>query len=106
MLTDEELKYYILLQKLFRERGCNNGNTEFQWDKEGNEILCPLPIDRDNPERGLLGMLKGVFQLSNIKSRQSWQVRMNTYGKESYEGRTPTLALLKALAAQVQDGER
>ena len=65
-------------------------------------IIIPDPIDPVNPERGLWGMIIGIDKgVSGFED--TWEVAI-VYGdssKEYYYGDTPTLALLKALKAQV-----
>ena len=119
-MNTEELKCYLLvpLQKLFREKmgpwqvGDHYlfSGEEFLIKDEGH--LCvlngwyflnkdylrlPLPIDRDNPERGLWGMVDGQWGKSIHEYKGEYRF---SNGKVHGQGDTPTLALLKALAAQ------
>ena len=61
-------------------------------------LRIPLTIDTENPERGLLWMLcpEGYVNLKEVYSN-AWSC--DGGGKE-YFASTPTLAILKALAAQ------
>ncbi|MFA6397130.1 MAG: hypothetical protein WCW84_14285 [Sulfurimonas sp.] len=106
-MTEEELKYYSLpkLQELFHKKMWSRMRGD-KWKFASTEdiyffndgiipdqtILLPLPIDPDNPERGLMGMLKfpAIFLLGCAGTIKSLDEFINT----------PTLALLKALAHQ------
>ena len=134
-MTDEELKYYITLQPVFKEkmrklRGndwiyCSlrkkklllmNCKRQLRcWEyvdckKIGvshlsceYRIICPLPIDTENPERGLIGMLKDEsFDLSyddDFDETYRWRMA-GTFIYGIIRTGSPTLALLKALASQ------
>jgi hypothetical protein len=72
-------------------------------------IRLPLTIDRDNPERGLLGMVvrcEGIFSCDlewqpGLIEGDGWRLSLNWYKKiKQYTGDTPLLALLRALQAQ------
>lgn len=94
-MTDTELKYYTVLQPLFREkmgpielcdrvmfrgktgwakdRQVNEANdrqysiiqTGFGWIEEQYLERLPLPIDSVNPKRGLWGMVNNLISLTN-----------------------------------------
>lgn len=60
-----------------------------------NFIRLPLPIDPENPERGLNGMLEsGILHVGRVRSM------VEIEGINYFHSPTPTLALLKALAHQ------
>jgi hypothetical protein len=67
-----------------------------------NLLRLPLPIDPINPERGMSGMIKGFRILGRHGIFGTWdcerKVKDSIYWSEDSD--TPTLALLKALAAQ------
>jgi len=124
-MTREELKYYKALQLVFKEKmgewelgdrgwfygeviyvtGDTITNPDlFRFDGNIIEepIRLPLPIDPENPERGLWGMVKDLVGVDRF-SEGIWQIvvcgQLDT--KEwFYDGETITLALLKALAHQ------
>lgn len=62
-------------------------------------IWLSLPIDPVNPERGLWGMLKGN-KFFGQKGDTSWVVFSDTIQRWC-NGNTPTLALLRAIKAQI-----
>jgi hypothetical protein len=68
-------------------------------------VRLPLPIDPENPERGLFGMLekeefRGLYP-STCEHQAEWTCRVYKEGTSIfYDSATPTLALLKALAEQ------
>jgi hypothetical protein len=123
-MTQEELEYYSLpkLQKLFREKMgewrandkgkfLNNDpeiitkyllldltNPETLEDWKNNWIRLPLPIDPENPERGLWGMVDWRLWNPYISGGMETMGLMNLCPHEPIS--TPTLALLKALAHQ------
>ena len=70
-------------------------------------IRLPLPIDPNNPERGLWGMCSGVVAIGEVLFKDSYFVTIRmTDSKGEYEkfmshkGATPILAILKALCHQ------
>ena len=91
-----------------RDQGRDYVNLSFLKDKEtisyGIErplhdlFRIPRPIDTENPERGLLGMLNDFWSLGMTINNQ-WAVRTGLF-KASFIADTPTLAFLKALAHQ------
>ena len=92
---------------------CQNekGEERLLTDQEMLVETCtrlPLPIDPVNPERGLLGMLKGDQRMWSVGDR--WWVAVNIeVGVKEYiegEGDSPTEALLKALIATEDCYER
>ena len=119
MISPEELRYYSMpkLQKLFRK---NMGEWELGdhyydpikktvnvvtfHDKltiyRDMDIFLPLPIDPENPERGLLGMLNNFWDLYTLPELEinKWKVVIKS--GMTFNADTSTLALLKALAAQ------
>ena len=63
--------------------------------------IIPLPIDPVNPERGCEGMLQGALILRRNFGTRDWYLTVTTGNDiQTYRGETPTLALLRALAAQ------
>lgn len=63
-----------------------------------HRVFTPLTIDDRNSERGLWGMLKGLFVLRNTEDKE-WQ--LGIVGRRNcFIADTPTLTILKALAAQ------
>lgn len=131
-MTDEELKLYShpKMQEFFRQKmglfqdgdqvlynthvtywceECGDGgffSNEFMKTKNKDELIrLPLPIDPINPERGLWGMIetKTLYLLSPRPSWPYYSVRMgNGDAVTSIDGETPTLALLRALAHQLE----
>ena len=105
-MNDLELKYYSHpdMQAKFREAGCaTHRGTETIWNLLTHSwLLFPIPIDRDNPERGLIGMLYNNDTDVNLRSvGKVWICTTNSLQQYSEtEGSTPALALLKALAHQ------
>jgi hypothetical protein len=115
-MSDEEKKYWITLQPFFMEKmgpwqvGDQYYSTitkvvEFITGYSGfptsDYIRLPLPIDPRNPERGLWGMvdwdnwdISFVFDNGDVIIQKGFRL-----SGESIKD-TPTLALLKALAAQ------
>lgn len=68
---------------------CNDYDAE-RW------IICPLAIDSENPERGLWGMIDWDRFFVRIRASGKMNIQCQDFVAEDY----PTLALLKALAAQ------
>jgi len=68
---------------------------------ENGVIRLPLPIDRDNPERGLWGMVDwSIFSAYACNGMLNiWTHEPSKDGRFNYDG-TPALALLRALAHQ------
>lgn len=117
-MTREELKYYKALQLVFKEKmgewelgdrgwfygeviyvtGDTITNPDlFRFDGNIIEepIRLPLPIDPENPERGLNGMLEsGILYVGRVRSM------IEIEGINYFHSPTPTLTLLKALAHQ------
>jgi len=112
-LSDEELKYIEALQPVFKKAlGARKQLDEWLYCKERKEILsymrclrcphcsggemdanllrAPLPIDPQNPRRGVMNMISGL---------QWWVVR-GLDSLSAHTDNTPYLALLKKLAAQ------
>jgi len=56
--------------------------------------------DESRPERGLLGMINGTWLIQKWDESDYEVTVWDKKGMESFVGTTPTLALLKALAAQ------
>lgn len=113
-MNDETLKYYIALQPLFREKmgdwHCGDAYVDEKFPtviqyitphhlqqelSMGSNIRIPKTIDDSNSKRGLTGMLIGYFDLSS-----GWFCRTLTDKVTVYRADTPTLVILKALAAQ------
>lgn len=104
------------MQEKFRERmgdskerdhfhcmTCGSNFTKHQDDCNCNDyeserwIICPLPIDPDNPERGLWGMVDwGIWKCEVTVAGRLKMSCGYTLHIEDY----PTLALLLALAHQ------
>lgn len=128
MISPEELKYYSMLklQKLFREKMGEWKVGDYGHDLiGGTRCLCsdkfpltfifpttcgrladisqilrlPLPVDPENQERGLWGMLRNFRDLYTMPEFEiKWKVVIKS--GMTFNADTPTLALLKALAAQ------
>lgn len=101
-MNSEELKYYSMLQELFREKmGPQQNGDKILF--LGSNIRRPLPIDPENPERGLWGMLDH-YKKELHTWRSGKRAIVELVDKEGvrvlFEADTPTLALLKALAHQ------
>jgi len=69
----------------------------FNKPVDTNIIWLPRVIDTENPERGLIGMIKG-FQY--LKYASTWFCCMDAVMLSHYSGDTPTEAILKALCKQ------
>ncbi len=133
-MTEEELDLYKRLQPVFEKKMGPWQKFEAGWDNKfgycifmGGDVFLylypdgmatpfihertvlrlPLPIDPRNPERGLVGMIKGFIVLQAMYQEGDYIA----FGQEPMEwacetdggqdiGETPTLALLRALAAQ------
>lgn len=116
-MTDEELKYYKALQPVFKKKMGDYLRYDRIMEKEGmgsighiqdaeyanycqgknliDFIHLPLPIDPENPERGLNGMLEsGILYVGRVRSM------IEIEGINYFHSPTPTLTLLKALAHQ------
>jgi hypothetical protein len=65
-----------------------------------NFVRLPLPIDPENPERGLVGMINGTWLIQKLDESGYEVTVLFKKGIEIFVGATPTLALLKALAWQ------
>ncbi len=114
-MTDEELKYFIALQPVFKKKmgELKNGDSyaiispstgihicQVVYSKLNNNcIRLPLPIDPDNPERGLLGMINFCIGF-DIDGHVGCLIQTAGEQYKRIYGDTFTLALLKALAAQ------
>lgn len=72
-----------------------------------NLLRIPLPIDPVNPERGLMGMIEGFAKDDSLYVSQAYKGLWSCGFVNSediyhhWEGTTLSLALLKALAAQI-----
>ena len=118
-MTDEELKYHIALQGVYREKmgewpingdQYNYQNKTFYFGGELPEfdnterklIRIPRPIDTENPERGLWGMID--WNKFYIRSHKDGDIQIMKYGEVGFNKwfviAPVTLSLLKALAAQ------
>jgi hypothetical protein len=75
----------------------------FNYGDVSHCLRLPLPIDPRNPERGLEGMLRGALDLHRMFAFRSWRIIVTTEDMQicSFNGDTPTLALLRALKAQI-----
>lgn len=121
MITPDELNLYKKLQPLFREKMGTLVETDLYWcdkcqkvepyltycceDENGPLIILPLPIDPVNPERGLLGMIRRFVNLVLVNNT-SWRCLFLDewyHGLMTFSGNTPTLALLRALEAQMEE---
>ena len=115
MPTPEELKYFtalrgVIAEKMGEKEGddrvyCAADNSSQEWvdcceycGECRGDIRLPLPIDPENPERGLVGMIKGFDTLMFDYDDMEWFCY--TLDGENTAADTPTLALLKALAWQ------
>jgi hypothetical protein len=78
-------------------------NCPFAADKysecDGEQLRIPKPIDWQNPERGLDGMLKWPYQLQRLKNG-TCKLYTKTYSDGAIEAPDPFTALLKALCEQ------
>lgn len=114
-MKPKELELLIKLQPVIRKKMgelqygdslcCQkDGNRIFTWQADTHKIypddlVIPQAIDRDNPERGLLGMIEYFGEL--YKSRKDgWIYRSADILHLYYGGNSPYLALLKALCGQ------
>ena len=115
-LTPENLDMIKRLQPLFREKlgdivdgdelvnpfsdkgrtGFVCGNNQMGLD---DCLRIPKPIDWQNPERGLDGMLKWPYQLQRLKNG-TCKLYTKTYSDGAIEAPDPFTALLKALCEQ------
>lgn len=73
------------------------------WIKEDIPSRLPLPIDPNNPERGLWGMIDWI-QFDSIDVLENGNLSLVLPHGKVYEG-APTLALLRALRAQIGEGK-
>lgn len=118
----EELKYYShpAMQEKFEEvmRRWQPGDRyiipgsmdiftvpeEDAYINKGYHLRCPLSIDAEHPERGLWGMVNWTMFWPDIDVQSKMHIRHRPKNEHDWnEFRatgTPTLALLKALAAQ------
>jgi len=131
-IHDEEIRLYSLCQKRIKEAMgtlqwpdryicLTYGDIDYHiadgdprsCASIGHEIIClPLPIDPRNPERGLTGMIKGFRSIDGPDPEWMnprwllWSVQVHK-GTDviSYDGESPTIALLKALASQEGEEE-
>jgi hypothetical protein len=71
----------------------------FNYGDVSHCLRLPLPIDPRNPERGLVGMLSDFYKISTYGGR--WAVSCFGNPPPFFYGKTPTLALLRALKAQI-----
>lgn len=61
----------------------------------------PLPIDPSGQGRGLVDMINGTVRLIRTYALREWVIEVYSENdKQLYNAATPTLALLKAIAAQ------
>jgi hypothetical protein len=121
-MTDEELKYYEVLQPVLGKhlKTIATGDRYYHiadkrmilvrdaynspYSPDFFKLHCiaiPLPVDPENPERGLWVMIKGLRSLHSRSGE--WEVNIFDEGYviiSTHKGKTPALALLKALAAQ------
>lgn len=113
-MSDEELKYCRALQPFFRERMGEwqvgdmyamgnkilfvDENNINKWWRSMNVLFIPRPIDTENPERGLLGMIENLSFIYPLGSQ--WVVYIKPHEEVHFVAETPALALLKALAVQ------
>jgi hypothetical protein len=119
-MKENELEYYSnpKMQEFFREQMgplqhgdklllngyCEDCETYKVFSPQiyKDAIRLPLPIDPVNPERGLLGMLdtESFWRLCYYLGR--WRVTPEATDRIIYfEGPTPTLAFLKAIAHKI-----
>ncbi len=121
MPTPEELKYFTALKDVIAGKMGPWRWHDGWYDQDNDEVgkvvpgqvkffhdpeyemhyfvRLPLPIDPENPERGLVGMIKNLIYLGPMND--SWFVQIPDGDLCQYlYGNTPTLALLKALAWQ------
>jgi hypothetical protein len=89
---------------------CGKFNRAVSYDRcsrcenrhcDGYSYRLPLAIDRDNPERGLEGMLHGSLIMRRSFGNREWYLTITTeQDVNTLSGGTPALALLRALASQ------
>lgn len=115
----EEIRIMSLpgMQELFRDRMGEKRNSDLVHIPSKNKtllyekyyqtqiyfgacIVIPLPIDRDNPERGLWGMLDWNQWIGGSSIDGSGFYIMHQRSSIEFKSETPTLALLRALARQ------
>lgn len=122
MLTDNQLDMIKRLQPFFREKMGRIIHGDFYYNELFKEItpvaviheasngwndsrlICPKPIDWQNPERGLWGMIheqkKFVSLLKSEKGCACQVYKLDSPTLYSYEAPDPFTALLKALCEQ------
>jgi hypothetical protein len=92
----------MVIGEQFEADSMNEHRTKWYW--------LPKPIDTENPERGLWGMITGRFSLTNSpviigsKVGINYTVTINLYTTEQkifYSTEAPTVALLMALREQI-----
>ena len=118
-MNAETLKYYShpKMQEKFRKAIGPLDVRDWIWclKCQGAEILCvhseycdeeidnllylPLPIDPQNPSRGLWGMVDWTVFSENKRVLNDGQLHLS-FGNSEYIGGPPELALLKVLAHQ------
>jgi hypothetical protein len=81
----------------------SDGDEITQIVSTNHLLRLPLPIDPVNPERGLEGMLLSALDLHRSFGLRNWRLIVTTNGMNLYNFReeTPTLALLRAIEAQI-----
>jgi hypothetical protein len=122
MATSEELKYFIALKDVINGKmgpwQCYDrwhdpeddttgivlpGQVRYfrdPADEDHNLIRLPLPVDPENPERGLWGMIDWSVFIAETENK-SGRLSMRLWGHpRPMIHEWPTLALLKALAWQ------
>ena len=122
MPTSEELKYFIAMKDVIAGK-----MGEWQWhdgwhdpedgatgkvvpgqvkffrgpgDEMHNFVRLPLPIDPEDPERGLWGMIHGPREMIQLKDYNGNICVAVRHRGGYFSDPSPTLALLKALAWQ------
>lgn len=126
MPTSEELKYFVALRDVIAGKmgkwrwgdrwydpdpeciGADTGMVkpgqliDFSDPENGMDELVrlPLPIDPENPERGLWGMIHGPREMILLKDNNGNICVAVRHRGEFFSAASPTLALLKALAWQ------
>ena len=122
-MTPTELELFTKLQPQFKERIGNpqhgdacflNGeadiycedcleNKVFSSKIYNDAIWLPRDIDRENPRRGLVGMIDNFMLLFKHYYSDSWGCKIDIEAEDktiNFDGATPTEALLRALDYQ------
>ena len=87
--------------KYYQFKSVEDGVSHIDTQVTDSIIRLPLPIDPRNPERGLWGMVNWNRFFVMVDGNGRMTIAFDDYeGKYIADNDTPTLALLKVLAAQ------